>query len=158
MTGGLDAVLIFAFLCFLHAWGGAALGAGVAGRRWLPIAWGLLVGGAPLYFGLERGLVLGQWAGLAVQLGCLVCAAAAVGWRLPGLRARLLAPGMTAVMAGSFLMAGGGLLGALLFRAGRETLSVLAGGVCFIFGAMWFGAGVQQLRGPQITRSKDQHV
>ena len=54
---------------------------------------------------------------------------------------------MTAVMIGSLLMAGGALLGAVLFRHGSEVLSLVLGGAGFIFGAMWFGSGLTRLSG-----------
>jgi len=147
MTGTFDAAMIFGFLSFFHFWGGAALGAGIAGKRGLPILWGLLIGGAPLYFGIERGLALGEWGWLAWQIAVLTVSAAAVAMRLPRLRAAFLTQGMNTLTIGTFLMAVGGLVGAWFFRQGSEFLSLLAGGLVFIFGSLWFGAGIKQLRG-----------
>ena len=64
MNNAVDAALVFAFLSFFHLWGGAAFGAGVRARRWLPVAWGLLVGATPFYFGIERVRVLGARIGV----------------------------------------------------------------------------------------------
>jgi hypothetical protein len=147
MSNSFDAALVFGFLTFFHLWGGAAAGAGIAGRRLAPVLWGLLVGGVPLYFGIERGLALGEWGWLAWQLLALLISGWLVGARLPLVRERFLAPGMTTLAAGTFIMAAGALLGAWFFRLGSEFWSLLAGGLSFIFGAMWFGAGIKQLRG-----------
>jgi len=163
MNNRLDAPLLFGFLTFLHLWGGAAIGAGLrpandaglrpandAGLRAktaLPILWGLLVGVTPLYFGIEQVIRLDWWAGLAWQIACLLTSAVAVALGPVRIRAWLLQSGMTAVMIGSLLMAGGALVGAVLFRSGSEMLSLLLGGVGFIFGAMWFGSGLYRLRG-----------
>jgi hypothetical protein len=54
---------------------------------------------------------------------------------------------MTAVMIGGLLMAGGAIVGAVLFQSGFEVLSVVLGGAIFLFGAMWLGSGLSQLRG-----------
>ena len=54
---------------------------------------------------------------------------------------------MTALMIGTFIMAAAAVLGAWLLRSGAEIISLIVGGVGFLFGAMWFGAGIQQLRG-----------
>ncbi len=153
MTNLLDALLVFGFLTIFHLWGGAAIGAGARGRRLLPILWGALLGGAPLYFGIERVVKLGSWGGLAWQGVCLLFAALLVGAALPRLRALLLSQGMAAVMIGAFIMAAGALLGALLARWGSELVSFIIGGAFFLFGAMWFGSGLQQLRGPDCRRT-----
>lgn len=147
MSNSLDTILIFAVLSFFQLWGGAAIGAGVRGRRPLSVVWGILIGGVPLYFGIERVAVLGSWAALAWQIGCLVISALAVGLGLPRLRAFLLKDGMALLMIGTFIMALGAVLGAWLLRRNAEVWSLLAGGSCFMFGAMWFGAGIRQLRG-----------
>jgi hypothetical protein len=143
----LDALLIFGFLTFFHLWGGSAIGAGVRCRRALPILWGLLIGGAPLYLGVERIAKLGSWAGLAWQIACLAAAALAVGLGLPRLRALFLREGMASIMIGTFIMAVGAVAGALFVRQSSEALSLVIGGLVFLFGAMWLGSGVQQLRG-----------
>lgn len=147
MSGTLDAALIFGFLSFLHFWGGAAIGAGVAGRRLLPVLWGLLIGALPLYFGIERGQALGEWGWLIWQLAVLLASALLVATRLPRLRAAFLTQGMNTLIIGTFLMAVGGVLGAWFFRQGSEFLSLLTGGIAFLFGSVWFGAGIKQLRG-----------
>ncbi len=147
MNNSLDTALVFGFLSFLHLWGGAAIGTGVRAHRLLLGLWGLAIGGLPLYFGIERVIVLGSWTALIWQVLCLAGSALAVGLRLPRLRAWLLRDGMTAVMVGTFLMGAGGLLGAWLFRCGLEALSIGAGGIGFLLGAMWFGSGLRQLRG-----------
>ncbi|MGE5601778.1 MAG: hypothetical protein ACM30E_01930 [Nitrososphaerales archaeon] len=147
MSNSLDAALIFGFLSFLNFWGGAAAGAGARGRRVLPVLWGCLIGGAPVYFGIERGVTLGEWGWLVWQ--CLVFAASAllIANRLPRLRALFLTDGMNTLVIGTFIMAVGAVLGAWFFRQGSEFWSLAAGGVGFLFGAMWFGAGIKQLRG-----------
>ena len=147
MTGTVDAALIFGFLSFFHFWGGAALGAGIAGKRIMPVLWGLLIGGAPLYLGGERGLALGEWGWLAWQVAVLAVSAIAVATRLPRLRAAFLTRGMNTLTIGTFLMAVGGVIGAWFFRQGSEFLSLLVGGLAFLFGSIWFGAGIKQLRG-----------
>jgi hypothetical protein len=147
MSGTLDAALIFGFLSFLHFWGGAAIGAGVAGRRLLPVLWGLLIGALPLYFGIERGQALSEWGWLIWQLAVLLVSALLVATRLPRLRAAFLTQGMNTLIIGTFLMAVGGVLGAWFFRQGSEFLSLLTGGIAFLFGSVWFGAGIKQLRG-----------
>jgi hypothetical protein len=147
MSNSLDAMLIFAFLSFLHFWGGAAVGAGIRGRQLLPILWGFLIGGAPFYFGIERGLALGEWAWLVWQVLVFAASALLVAYRLPGLRALFLTKGMNTLAVGTFIMAVGAVLGAWFFRLGAEFWSLAAGGAGFIFGAMWFGAGIKQLRG-----------
>lgn len=147
MFNSLDTILIFAVLAFFQVWGGAAIGAGVRGRRWLAVLWGALIGGTPLYFGIERGAVLGAWGALAWQIGCLAVSALAVGLGLPRVRALFLKEGMASLMIGTFIMALGAVLGAWLLRRNAEVWSLLAGGLCFMFGAMWFGAGIRQLRG-----------
>ena len=147
MSGTLDAALIFGFLSFFNFWGGAALGAGLRGRRLPPVLWGLLIGGVPLYFGVERGAALGEWGWLAWQVALLTASALLVATRLPRLRALFLTRGMNTLIVGTFLMAAGGVIGAWFFRQGSEALSLLLGGLAFLFGAIWFGAGIKQLRG-----------
>lgn len=147
MNTSLDAAFVFALLAFLQLWGGLALGAGIRGRKPLPVLWGLLIGVVPLYLGLERGLVLGSWVALAGQVTVLLLSAAWVILRPSRLREAFLTQGMNTLMIGTFLMAGGAVLGALFFRLGSEPLSLIVGGAGFIFGAMWFGAGIKQLRG-----------
>jgi hypothetical protein len=147
MGNASDAALVFGFISFFNLWGGAALGAGLHARRWLPVAWGLLVGALPFYFGIERGLALGAWGALIWQIGCFAVAALAVALRLPRLRNVFLRAGASALMAGTFIMVAGAILGALFFRLGSEALSVIIGGLAFLFGAMWFGSGLKQLRG-----------
>lgn len=143
----LEAAFVFAILAFLQFWGGLALGAGIWGRKPMPILWGLLIGVVPLYLGLERGLVLGSWVALAGQMAVLLLSAAWVIVRPSRLREAFLKPGMNTLMIGTFLIAGGAVLGALFFRFGSEPLSLIVGGAGFIFGAMWFGAGIKKLRG-----------
>ena len=147
MTNPLDTLLIFTILSVFHLWGGAAIGVGLRGRRVLPVLWGLLLGAPPLYFGIERAVKLGDWLPLAAQIGVLVLAGLAVGLGLPQVRAVFLKAGMTTLVIGTFIMAAGALLGAWLSRGGAEIWALIAGGACFMFGAMWFGAGLQQLRG-----------
>ena len=147
MNNAFDAALVFAFISFFNLWGGAAFGAGVRARRWLPVAWGLLIGATPFYFGIERGLTMGAWGGLVWQLACFAVAALAVAYRMPRLRDMFLRAGAAALMTGTFIMALGAALGALFFRNGSETLSLIVGGAAFMFGAMWFGSGLKQLRG-----------
>ncbi len=157
-----DTLLVLGFLTVLNVWGGAAAGAGIraatptgnptsgAGRganAAIALFWGLLVGLAPMAFGLERGIQLGSWAGMAWQLVCFLASAIAVATGPARLRAWLLQAGMTAVMIGSLLMAAGAVLGALLYWRGLEALSLVLGGAGFIFGAMWFGGGLYRLRG-----------
>jgi hypothetical protein len=146
MTNTLDTLIIFGFLAFFEIWGGAALGAGLAGRKALPVIWGALIGGLPLYFGIERGIVLGAWGGLLWQIAALIAAGLAVGLRLPRVRAFFLRAGMNALMIGTFVMLAGAAAGAWLFRVGSEPLSLIVGGLLFFFGAMWVGSGIQQLR------------
>ena len=147
MFNSLDVLLIFTLLAVFNLWGGAAIGAGIRGRRVLPVLWGVLIGGAPLYFGIERLVTLGEWLPLACQIAYVVIAALAVGLSLPRLRAFFLKEGMTALMIGTFIMAAAAVLGACLLRAGAEIISLIVGGIGFLFGAMWFGSGIQQLRG-----------
>jgi hypothetical protein len=155
MSNGSDPLFFFGLLTFLHLWGGAAIGAGLrpvdgTGRRSvavLPVVWGLLVGVSPMVFGIERGIRLGSWAGLAWQAVCLLASIFLVAAGPARFRAWLLQAGMTAVMVGSLLMAGGALVGALLFRRGSEVLSLVLGGAGFMLGAMWFGSGLSRLRG-----------
>jgi hypothetical protein len=147
MSGTVDAALIFGFLTFFQFWGGAAIGAGVVGRKFLPVLWGALIGATPLYLGIERGMALGEWGWLIWQLAALLFSALIVANRLPRLRAAFLTQGMNTLIIGTFLMAVGGLLGAWFFRQGSEFLSLLTGGIAFLFGSIWFGAGIKQLRG-----------
>ena len=143
----MDTLFLFGFLTFLHLWGGAAIGAGLRSKVALPVLWGLLIGITPMYFGIEQVITLKSWAGLFWQTVCLLASAVAVATGLVRLRAWLLQSGMTAIMIGSLLMAGGALVGSVLFRRGSEILSLILGGAGFIFGAMWFGSGISQLRG-----------
>jgi hypothetical protein len=147
MSDPLDAALVFGFLSFFQLWGGFGIGAGLTLRKALPVLWGVMVGVLPLYFGIERGTTLGQWGALAWQVGVLLLSALLIAFRLPRLRRAFGAPGMTSLMVGSFIMAGGALLGAWFFRLGSEIASLAFGGIGFLFGAMWFGAGIKQLRG-----------
>jgi hypothetical protein len=147
VNDAIDTATVFGFLSFFSLWGGSAFGAGISARRWLPVAWGLLVGATPFYFGIERVLALDAWGGLVWQVGCFVAAAIAVGWRMPRLRSVFLKDGASALMTGTFIMVAGAALGALFFRNGSEALSLIVGGIAFIFGAMWFGSGLKQLRG-----------
>ena len=147
MNSSLDATLVFLLLLFFSLWGGGALGSGLWARRPVPIAWGLLIGATPFYFGLERLLGLGQWWGLFLQVSCLLGAAVFTATLAPGLRAFFLRPGMSRMMIGTFIMAGGAIVGAWFFRLERELASLAIGGGAFLFGAMWFGAGMKELRG-----------
>lgn len=151
MNNTWDTILIFGILTGFHFWGGGGIGAGIAGRRGLPVLWGVLIGAAPLYFGIERATMLGSWGALAWQIAMLLLGALSVAAWLPGLRAFFLRPGMSALMIGTFIMAAGATLGAWLVRSGFEFGSVLAGGVSFLFGASWFGAGIRQLRAKRPT-------
>ena len=47
---------------------------------------------------------------------------------------------MNTLTKGTFIMAIGAVLGAWFFRLGAEFWSLAAGGIGFLFGAMWFGA------------------
>lgn len=147
MSTSLDTVVFFGFLTLFHLWGGAAIGAGLRSHRRLPVVWGLLVGGAPLYFGIERLMKLGSWAALLWQVVALASVAALVATRWPRLRAFFAQAGMNSIMVGTFIMTAGAIAGAWLFRLGSETASLIAGGLAFLLGAMWFGAGIRQLRG-----------
>ena len=147
MSNSLDAALVFGFLSFFNFWGGAAVGAGARGHRVWPVLWGCLVGLAPLWFGIERGVTLGEWGWLVWQGLVVIASALLVANRLPRLRAFFLAKGMDTLTKGTFIMVIGAVLGAWFFRQGAEFWSLLAGGVGFLFGAMWFGAGIKQLRG-----------
>jgi hypothetical protein len=113
----------------------------------MPVLWGLLIGVAPLYLGIERGRALGEWGWLAWQVGLLLVSAGLLAARLARLRALFLTQGMNTLIIGTFLMAVGGVLGAWFFRQGSEFLSLLTGGIAFLFGSIWFGAGIKQLRG-----------
>jgi hypothetical protein len=53
---------------------------------------------------------------------------------------------MAGLMVGTFIMTVAAVLGALFFRGGFELLSLTVGGVGFLFGATWFGSGIQRLR------------
>jgi hypothetical protein len=146
MSNTLDAALIFGFLSFFHFWGGAAIGAGGRGRRVLPVLWGVLIGGGPLYFGIERGVKLGEWGWLAWQSVLVVASVLLVANALPRLRALFLTDGMNTLTIGTFIMALAAVIGAWFFRQGAETWSLIVGGILFMFGAMWFSAGIKQLR------------
>lgn len=147
MTNPTDTTLVFGFLTLFHILGGGAIGAGLWGRRWLPVLWGLLIGATPLYFGIERVAKLHSGTALAWQLAVLAASAAAVAWRLPRLRALALRAGMSTLLIGTLIMMAGAVWGAWLSKSGAEFWSLIAGGLSFIFGAMWFGAGIKQLRG-----------
>lgn len=138
---------LFAALTLLHLWGGAAIAAGLTGRRVLPLLWGSVIGAGPLQFGIERGLAFGSWAGLAWQAVCLALGAAIAQWFLPGWKRLLLRDSVKSLMIGMLLMAAGTVTGAFFFERGSEALSLIAGGGGFLLGAMWFGAGLQRLRG-----------
>ncbi len=145
MYNSLDTLLIFTVLAVFNLWGGAALGAGLCGRRPLPVLWGGLIGLGPLYFGIERVIKLGNALPLLCQLVAVAGAACAVAFGLPRLRAIFFRPGMDALMIGTLIMAAAAVVAAVLAR-NSELLSVLLGGIGFLFGAMWFGAGIQLLR------------
>jgi hypothetical protein len=147
MNPSAETLFLFGLLTFLHLWGGAAIGAGLRCRIALPLIWGLLVGVAPMVFGIERGVRLDTWAAFAWELACLLASIILVAAGPARFRAWLLQAGMTSVMIGSLIMAGGALLGAILFRRGSELLSLIVGGAGFMFGAMWFGSGLFRLRG-----------
>lgn len=148
MYSNLDTTITFAVLSLFHILGGAALGAGLRGRAWLQVAWGLLVGVVPLYFGIERGLKLESWLPGVLQLGVLVASALAVGAPgVSGIRAFFLRNGMASLMIGTFIMATAAVAAALLERQDAALGAQVIGGLAFLFGAMWFGAGVKQLRG-----------
>lgn len=146
MTDRFDTLLIFGILSLFQLIGGAALGAGARGRRLAPLLLGLVVGAAPFYFGIERGVMMRAWGALAWQMGVLAAGALAVGLGLRNVRAFLLRPAITTLTIGSFIMLAGMLIGAWLSRTGAEFWSILVGGLPFVFGAMWFGAGLKQLR------------
>ncbi len=147
MSNPRDAIILFALLTFFHLWGGAGIGAGVRARQGMPILWGLLIGVTPLYFGVERLIRRGEPAGLAWQMAMLTAAALLVALRADRLRAWFLHPGMRSLMIGTFIMAAAAVIGVLISQTGAEALSLIVGGLIFLFGAMWFGAGIQQLRG-----------
>jgi len=128
-------------------WAGAATGAGLRERRALPVAWGLLVGAASLYAGHAVAAGIGSWGGLAWLAVCFAGGGLAVGLGLRGLRSWLLRRAVVSLMAGTLIMAFGALLGAMLYQGGLEALSLILGGAGFLFGAMWFGSGLKQLRG-----------
>ena len=108
--------------------------------------WGILIGGAPLYFGIERLVTLDQWLPLAWQLACLVGAALAVGLAIAS-PARLFPEGRYERVDDRHVHHGGRRsTGRWLFHRGAEIVSLIVGGIGFLFGAMWFGAGIQQLR------------
>ena len=87
MDNSLDVLFLYGFLTFLHLWGGAAIGAGLRAKAALPLLWGLLVGIAPLVFGIQRLMLLNSWAGLLWQIACLLASAIGVATGLPRLRA-----------------------------------------------------------------------
>lgn len=147
MADRVDVLLIFGILSLFHLIGGAAIGAGARGRRPAPLLLGLASGVAPLYFGIERGVMLNAWGALAWQIGVVAVSALAVGLGFPGVRAFFLRPALKTLTIGAFIMLAGMLIGAWLYRRGAEAWSMLAGGLPFIFGAMWFGAGLKQLAG-----------
>lgn len=148
MSDSSDTLLIFAILSIFQVGGGAALGAGLVGRRGLPVAWGLLIGASPLYFGIERGLKLDSWLPLAWQLGLLIACVLAMSLpQASRLRAFFLRRGMASLMIGTFIMAFAATGAAWLVNRGAEIGSQIIGGIGFLFGAMWFGAGIKQLRG-----------
>ncbi|PKO22859.1 MAG: hypothetical protein CVU38_07085 [Chloroflexi bacterium HGW-Chloroflexi-1] len=147
MNNSLDILFFFGLLTFFQLWGGAAIGAGLRTRHTLPVVWGALIGLGPCYFGLERVIRLGSWTGLGWQVAWLAGSALAVALGLPRLRAWFLREGVTSLMIGTCVMAGGAVLGAVFFSRGSEALSLLVGGAGFLFGAMWFGSGLQRLRG-----------
>jgi len=146
MNRSLDALLVLVLLSFLTLWGGAAVGAGIRGRRWLPVMWGLLLSAPPIYLGVERLIRLGSWVGLLLPVTSFLVAALAVGLSMPRVRTGFLKAGTAALMVGTFIMCGGAVLGALLYQRGANALSVIVGGTAFMFGAMWFGSGLRQLR------------
>jgi uncharacterized membrane protein len=63
---------------------------------------------------------------------------------VPGFRRR---GAVSALVIGAAMMTLGALLGAVLYQSGVEALSLIVGGAGFLFGAMWFGSGIRQLRG-----------
>lgn len=147
MTDRFDTALIFGLLALFQVIGGAALGTGFRARRRLPVVWGALLGVTPVYFGAERVLLLGDWLPLIWQLVVLAVAATGVGIRLSGVRNFFLRPGMNSLMAGTLIMAAAAVVAAWLVNRGAELISQIVGGIGFLFGAMWFGAGIKQLRG-----------
>jgi len=147
MTDRLDTALIFGLLTLFHLIGGAALGAGLRARRRLPAAWGVLVGVAPLYFGGERIFLLGDWVPFIWQTTVVVAAATGMGFRLPRWRAFFLRQGMSSLMIGTLIMAAAAVTAGWLVSRGNELISQIVGGIGFLFGAMWFGAGIKQMRG-----------
>ena len=80
-------------------------------------------------------------------MSCSSLSALLTACRLPRLRALFLTQGMNTLMIGTFIMAVGAVAGAWFFRLGSEFWSLAVGGIGFLFGAMWFGAGIKQLRG-----------
>ncbi len=148
MDNSRNTVLVFGVLTFFQVVGGASLGVGVRGRSWLLVAWGLLVGAGPCYFGIEQGIKRGVWLPLAWQIAVLVaCALAANLPQAARLSAFFLRSGMNGLMIGTFIMAAAAVAAAWLVRQGAEISSQIIGGIGFLFGAMWFGAGIQRLRG-----------
>ena len=125
---------------------GAAAGTGLREKQALPAIWGTLAGAALLYAGRATGAGMsaaGSLAGLAI---CFAGGALAAGLGLPSLRSWLIRPAVSALMAGTLIMAFGTLLGAILYQSGLEVPSLVLGGAGFLFGAMWFGSGLKQLR------------
>ncbi len=147
MANRLDTALIFGLLSLFHLIGGAALGAGLRGRRGLPVAWGILIGVVPLYFGGERVFLLGDWLPLSWQLLVLAVAAIGVGSCMPRLAAFFLRRGMASMMIGTLIMAAAAVIAGWLDSRNAALISQVVGGIGFLFGAMWFGAGIKQLRG-----------
>lgn len=146
MTDRFDTALIFGLLALFQVIGGAALGAGLRARRRLPMAWGALFGSAPLYFGVERVWLLGDWLPLIGQLAVVAASMFGVGL-LPRVRAFFLHQGMASLMIGTLIMAAAAVIAAWLVSREAELISQVVGGIGFLFGAMWFGAGIKQLRG-----------
>lgn len=148
MNNSLNTALVFGVLTFFHLVGGAALGAGLRGRSRLLVVWGLLIGAGPCYFGIEQGIKLGAWLPLIWQVIVLVgCVLAVSRSRASRVTAFFLHSGMTDLMIGTFIMAAAAIAAAWLVRQGAEISSQIIGGIGFLFGAMWFGAGIKQLRG-----------
>lgn len=148
MNDTFTTAVVFGVLTFFHAAGGAALGVALRGRSWLLAAWGLVIGASPCYFGIEQGVKRGAWLPLAWQVGVLVACASAMNLPQASRVSRFfLRSGMNGLMIGTFIMAASAVTAAWLVRQGAEIGSQVVGGIGFLFGAMWFGAGIKQLRG-----------
>ncbi len=143
-----DAALIFGFLSFFQFWGGAAVGAGMQRAPRAAGACGAAWSApSPLYFGIERGLALGEWGWLVWQV-LLFAAERAAGRLSPAAAAGAVPdPGHEHPDHRHLHHGRRRVLGAWFFRLGSEFLSLAAGGIGFLFGAIWFGAGIKQLRG-----------